>query len=259
MASPSTKWIVYYSDKENSQKFRDYKVIVFDSDYHPEIGPLTTSDKILLGYISIGEVEKQRSYFAEVKKQDILFQENKYWPGSYFVDVRDPRWAKRVLEDLIPKILLKGYNGIFLDTLDNLAELERQDPIEYEGMVEAGVNLVKAIRMHYPEIKIMMNRGYELLPDLAHTIDMELGESIYTDYNFETKTYQRVEEELYQNQVRVLKKAQKKNPKLEIYTLDYWYPEDKEAIKEIYNTERKNGFIPYVSTIELNKIVDEPK
>jgi len=254
-----TNWIVYYSDKENSQKFREYDLIVLDADYHPDIPPLKTHGKTVLGYISLGEVEHQRYFFNDVKKQNILFHENKYWPGSYFVDVRDKRWAKKVLEEIIPEILLKKFDGLFLDTLDNLGHLERQNPEKYKGMVQAGINLVKAIRLNYPNIKIMMNRGYELLPHLAQTIDYELGESIYTDYNFETKTYQKVETDLYKNQVRILKKAQRKNPNLKIFTLDYWDPEDKETIKQIYSIERENGFLPYVATIELNEIVREPK
>ena len=87
---------------------------------------------------------------------------------------------------------------------------------------------------------------------------MELGESVYADYDFETKKYGLVEPKLYKRQVKILKDAKEKNPKLEIYTLDYWNPDDEDGIKNIYSEQRKNGFSPYVATIDLKKIIKEP-
>ena len=251
-------WAIYYSDQAKAEEFNDYDLLVLDSDHHPPLNPLSNRNKILLGYISLGEVEKERYFFQEVKEQEILLQENPYWHDSFFIDIRGKYWPKKVLEEIIPGILSKSFDGLFLDTLDNLGELERANPVKYKGMVQAGVNLVKAIRKHYPDIKIMMNRGYELLPYLTDIIDMELGESVYADYNFKDKKYQLVDNNLYQTQVNILQKAQKQNPDLAIYTLDYWHPEDKEEIAEIYSKQRQNGFIPYVATIDLDKIIKEP-
>ena len=53
--------------------------------------------------------------------------------------------------------------------------------------------------------------------------------------------------------------AKQKNPELKIYSLDYADPADDDAIKEIYKTERANGFTPYVATIGLDRIIDEPE
>ena len=258
-AEPRAPWAVYYSDALPYEAFEAYDLLVLDSDHHPPLSPLTQQGKLLLGYISLGEAEQERHYFEHVKAEGILLQENTYWKGSYFVDVRDPRWTKRILEDLIPAILHKGFDGIFLDTLDNPAELERQDPKKYKGMTKAAERLVHAIRRHYPTIPIMMNRGYEILPKVARHITMVMAESLYTDYNFEKKTYDYAPEEFYTQQRDMLKEMQDLYPELQIYALDYWNPEDTETIKKIYATQRKNGFAPYVATIELNKLVPEPE
>jgi polysaccharide biosynthesis protein PelA len=258
-ATTSDKFVIYYSNKAPLTAFHPFKLIILDSDFHPPLLPLVERGKVLLGYISLGEVEHQRKYFAEVKSQNILLNENQNWKGSYFVDARDGKWAKRVIEELVPHILAQGFDGIFLDTLDNLPELERMDPVKYKGMTQAAVDLVKAIRMHFPQIKIMMNRGYELLPEVANSIDMVLGESVYADYNFDSKNYGKVNHKLYQEQVKILKSAKKVNPAIKIYTLDYCNKNDRKAIAAIYKEQRKNGFIPYVATIALNEIVEEPK
>ena len=41
-------------------------------------------------------------------------------------------------------------------------------------------------------------------------------------------------------------------------SLDYWDPQDTEGIGRIYEEQRKNGFFPYVATIDLKQIIREP-
>lgn len=259
LSKKTERYCVYYNDTAPIEAFSSYDLIVLDSEHHPYLEGFIQQKKEILGYISLGEVESERDFFEEVKAEGILLQENEHWPGSFYVDIRDPRWAKRVIEDLIPQILFQHFNGIFLDTLDNPGELERQNPEQYQGMVDAAVQLVELIRQHFPTIKIMMNRGYELLPRVAGTIDMVMGESVYADFDFDNKRYQFVPEDLYLTQVKILKDAQALHPDLKVYTLDYWYPSEPMVIKEIYKIQRDNGFIPYVSTVDLHKIIPEPR
>lgn len=258
-AEEPLRWIAYYSDSAEPENFQPYSVIVFDVDDHPIMQGLLESGKTVLGYLSLGEVSKDRSYFDEVKKEGLLLKENKNWKGGYFIDIRDKRWTKRVIEELIPQILYQRFSGIFIDTIDNAVHLEESDPQKYHGMKQAAIDLIKTIRLHYPSMKIMLNRGFEILPQVAKDIDMELGESVYTDWNPDKKTYELVAAPLYKKNVQVLKDAKKVNPNLEIYTLDYWNLNDKAGVKKIYQVERENGFFPYVSTMDLTQVAPEPK
>jgi len=252
-------WLVFYHQALGKAAFQQYDLLVLDSSYNLPFNFAVDDDITVLGYISLGEVEDYRPHFSEVKEEGILFHENENWKGSYYVDVRDPKWARRVIEELIPQILHRGFDGLFIDTLDNPAHLERTDPKKYRGMTESAVNLVKAIRHHFPRVKLMLNRGYDILDKVAPHIDMMLGESVLADYNFETKTYDWVPKPLYQQQVDILHQAQKKFPHLEVFTLDYWNPDDPEGIAQIYQKQRENGFRPYVATIALDRIIPEPK
>ncbi len=257
-AAAQPPWLTYYSDDAPIEAFSEYSLIVLDADHHPPLAPLSAQRKLLLGYISLGEVERYRSHFAEVESEGILVQENEDWPGSFYVDVRDPRWTQRVVSELVPEILRRGFDGIFLDTLDNAADLERTDPAAYAGMTEAAARLVRTIRLHFPTITIMLNRAYEILPLVEQDVDMLLGESVFTDYNFETKDYGRVPAETYREQVEWLQAAMARQPHLRVMTLDYWDPQDLDGIRRIYREQRANGFEPYVSSIELDRIVAEP-
>lgn len=257
-APPPGQWAVYYADTLPAETFAGYALLVFDGRHHPDLAPLRDRGIKLFGYLSLGEVATWQPHYDEARAAGLLNLQNPSWPDSYMVDMRDPRWTRMLLDRLIPAVLREGFDGIFLDTLDNAGYLEREDPAAYAGMTEAGRRLVRAIRRHYPDLPVILNRGYDLLPDVAGEIDYLLGESVRTDYDFETKEYGWVPEDLYREQLRILETARAANPELIVLSLDYWNPEDAATIAQIYRIERANGFWPYVATVELDRLVPEP-
>ena len=166
--------MVDYSQDAPVKQLKNYQLIVLDSQNHPAIEKIKTDNNIVLGYISLGEIETIRPYYQQAKNAGYLLQENKNWPGSYYVDVRQTHWAELVINKLIPKIVAQGFDGIFIDTMDNPEYLEEIDPKKYAGMKNAGINLIKLIRLNYPHIKIMLNRGFLILPQVASDIDLSL-------------------------------------------------------------------------------------
>lgn len=258
-AGPAIPWAVYYAAELPPSAFYAYDLVVLESDRHPPLEPLIDRGKKVVGYISLGEVNETRPYFAEVKAEGILLGENENWKGSYFIDVRDPRWTKRVVEDLVPQILRRGFQGIFIDTLDNPGHLQRLDAKANAGMVEAAARLVRTLRRNYPRMTIILNRGYDLLQSVERDIDMVLGESVYADYDFETKKYGKVDDATYRQQVEILQGAARRQPNLKVLTLDYWDPSDAAGIAEIYKVQAANGFSPYVATVELDRLVPGPQ
>ena len=252
-----TRFVVYYGEEAPSSAFADYELVVLDGENHPPLQPLRKRGKTLLGYLSLGEVSQARSYFGELRSAGLLLMENPNWKGSFMIDLRSPHWTERVLDQLVPERLRSGFDGVFLDTVDNAAYLERLDPERFEGMIDAAVGLVHQIRLRHPTAPIMMNRGYELLGEVADHIDFVLGESVLSDYDFDTKSYRWVADGEYREQVNILRKARERRPEIQILTLDYWDPTDREGIRQIYQEQRANGFVPYVGTVELDRIVRE--
>lgn len=252
-------WAVFYGKDAPADAFKSFELLVFDSDQHPPLAQFKGQNKTILGYISLGEVEQHRIHYSAVEQEGLFLGENPEWTESQYIDIRSPLWAKRVIEELIPAILFQRFDGIFLDTLDNATYLEDKDPIKYKGMREAAIHLVEAIRLNYPQIKIMMNRGFDLLPEVAERINMLVGESIYSTYNSSRNIYGLITEADYKTIISKMKKAQGVHPQLGIYSLDYWDPADTAGVKRIYDTQRKNGLNPYVSTRDLSSIYPEPK
>jgi polysaccharide biosynthesis protein PelA len=258
-ARKGMRWVVCYSDKPRPEEFLSFDLAVLDSDNHPPLALLSRPARAMLAYLSLGEVGNHHTYFEAVKAEGILLDENPNWPGSFFVDVRDARWARRVIGQLVPAILAAGFNGVFLDTLDDPAALESADPGRYRGMSAAAAHLVRALREAFPRIHIMVNRGYELMPEIAASIDGLLGESVYSTYDHAARNlYHRVPAVQYQQQVSLMHQALRWNPRLRLCSLDYWDPGDMKEIRHIYQLERNNGFAPYVATSDLDRIVRAP-
>lgn len=242
-------WVVYYNNLASTEDFAPYDPIVLDGETHPAIQPLLDLKKTVLGYVNIAEVEKSNSWFSDVKSHGLMLEENQDWPGSWSVNIEDSYWKKLLLHQVIPHLLSKGFTGIFLDQVDVALAL---------GKKKAAIDLIVSIRKKFPKIQLMLNRGYEILPQVGHLIDYELAETLYTIYNFQTKQYRIRTEEEYQWQLSQLKGAKAKFPRLLLFSLDYWDPTDSETIEKIYAMELKNGLRPYVTTISLNEIIPAP-
>jgi uncharacterized protein (TIGR01370 family) len=250
------RWAIYYAAEAEPIAFAPYATVVLDGDRHPPIGPLIERGKAVLGYLSLCEVQSIRPYFAEVQAEGLLLGEHPTWRGSHYIDVRDARWSRRVIEDLIPRLLRRGFTGLFLDTLDDAAFLERQGG--RRGMREAAIRLVKAIRRHYPDVTLMMNRGYGLLPAVEREVDAVLAESLFGTYDFTKKHYRRVAPADTTAQLAVLRAARSRRPGLRLYALDYWTASDADGIAALYRDARAAGFASYVATIELDRLVPDP-
>lgn len=208
--------------------------------------------------MSLGEAENYRKYYHILEQKNLLLDKNPLWKGHSIIDIRKPEWTAYVNDVLIPATLAQGFDGIMIDTLDSVIDLENTNPKKYPDMKQAAINLVKAIRIRYPAIKIMVNRGFAVLPVIAGNIDMVMAESIYSDWQPGKKKPVILSLKDYNDYINILKNAQKQTPLLKIYTIDYWPPADKKAIKRIYMVQRQSGFIPYVSTLNLQSVYPEP-
>ncbi|WP_353434304.1 endo alpha-1,4 polygalactosaminidase [Sphingomonas faeni] len=258
--SPDTalRWGIDYGATTDPALARACALLVLEPHHARPIAPLRGPGSILLGYVSFGEVERGRPYFAALDKAGALSAANPNWPDARLADLRHPAWRAAVLDRLVPAILALGYDGIFIDTMDNAEAMERQDPVANTGMVAAGATLIAAVRARFPKTRIMLNRGYALLPNVAPKIDYLLGEAMASRWNFAAKRYELLSESDWAWQAGRLRAARARNSALALMTLDYWNPADTTQIAALYARERAAGFSPYVATLALDRLMPEP-
>lgn len=251
-------WLAFYGDRADLSSFAGYDVVVLDPHFTGDVAAINAAGSITLGYLSLGEFSNRSPFFSRLNDQAALMHENPNWPGTYVVDARRGSWRRLILEDLIPAILARGFKGLFLDTIDALAQAENADFRANAGMRDAGIQLIRAIRRAYPDVPIMMNRGYAILPEVADYIDALLAESLVTTYDFQTQTYHWQTDDDVQRQMAMLQPAREARQPIPIYSLDYWNPTDRASLDRIYQMERALGHAPYVATILLNELVPGP-
>ncbi len=249
---------VYYGFEAGAAEFTPFDLVVLESENRELVPALKRAGKTVLAYLSVGEVNASREYFLELKRKGLLLEENPNWPDAYLLDIRNPAWKKLVLEKLIPAFLADGFDGVFLDTVDSPLEKERVSPKGFAGMGEAALDIIRGMRKSFPEMKIMLNRGYGVAEAAAPEIDYILGESILGSYDFQNKRYLLASEAAYEYECGLLDKIRKENRSLQVMTLDYCEEKDMKRREEIYRRQSGRGFVPYATTIGLDKITPPP-
>ena len=251
------RFVIYYGRADDAV-LAGYDLVVLDADVDAALLARRAPGATFLGYVSLGEIHAGRDYFAEAQAAGILIGPQPRWPDAWFVDMRSEAWRRLLLERIVPALVARGFDGIFLDTLDDAEYLETTDPARFGGMVAAAAGLVHALRRRFPTLPIMINRGYAVLPHVAGQFDMLLGESVRATHDADRGTYLLQPERDYAWQRDRMWEARRRDPSLRVFSLDYWNPEDAEGIARLYAEQRRNGFIPYVATPDLTRIVPRP-
>jgi polysaccharide biosynthesis protein PelA len=261
LAQGNTREFGVYYGTQFDPRLSEFDLLVLDPDARLDLARLrrlAPGKQIILGYLALCELGPGRGYAAKARDAGVLLHESATWPGSFYLDIRRPEWRRMVVEEIAPAILRIGFDGLFLDTIDDAAWLETTGNPRLVGMRDAAVGMLSSIRHSFPTTPLMLNRGFELLPAIERDLDMVLAESILTTTAGRERMPTWVPKESYDRRVDELRKIQARRPRLKLYSLDYWSPADSAGMRKIYSIQRSHGLLPYVSTPTLTAVVSEP-
>ena len=237
-------YAVYYGNGK-VEALSNFDLVILEPENYSkdEIEKLKRSGTVVLAYLSLGEVNKDRWFFKEVKA--CLIGKNPTWQ-SYYVNISCKAWRDVILNEVIPQLISKGFDGLFLDTVDVVDV--------FPNMRDDMIKLILEIRDRYPNLILIQNRGFSILDETVRYIDGVLFECFTTHYNWTSKKYEiwgGEELRWIENQAERLAKLKEEYGIL-VLTLDY--AESKELKDVCIQHARKFGFVPFVSTINLNRI-----
>jgi polysaccharide biosynthesis protein PelA len=248
------RWTAYFAQAENPLLWQGFDVVLLDLDQHPDLTPIRASGAKVLAYISIAEIAPYRDYYTAFSKELYFFLGKQERWGSEKIDIRNIKWQEFVIRNLVPRVKEQGFDGIFVDTLDTALELERQDPVRYADSANHAKQLLVALREALPRPSLLMvNRGFEVLPEIADVVDMVLAESILVPRSGVVTSESN---EVYETIAKHLQQLQKRNRHLRIFTLDYPDLNDKTMIEQVFCTQRAHGFSPAVADVALQSVHD---
>src|SRR5688572_6307090 len=127
----------------------------------------------VLAYISLGEINSQAKYYDLLK--DLTLGKNENW-DSYYLELKAEETSV-ILFSIIDKILADGYDGLFLDNIDNYTTYGFQKDQKNEI-----VSFIAKLKSTYPEHFILQNAGIELIPETAKFINGVVVESVASNY-----------------------------------------------------------------------------
>ncbi len=200
----------------------------------------------LFAYVALGEVHPTRAYYRLLPK-NCLAGNNEAW-GSRVINQACPEWADFFLDTIIEPLWEKGWRGFFLDTLDSYQLFAKNDAARAQ-QTQAMVAILREFKKRYPEARLMLNRGFELLPDIAHLTYAVAAESLFQGYNAEKQSYLPVAETDRAWLLGELKKAYDLY-ELPVVVIDYVNPsaaDGGQLARETAEQIQQLGFVPWVA------------
>ena len=204
--------------------------------------------KNIYAYVSVGEVEKELSYYSEVNPEWIIGK-NDIWNAAV-VDVGSKAYRHFFFEKVIGPLLKKGFKNFFFDTLDSytLAVKEKKD---VERMRLGLISLIKEFHSRYPECKLIINRGFELIDDVHGCIEAVLFESLFHGLSGKELKYKNVSEADRKWLLAQVKKIQGYH--IPVIAVDYLPIKEEKKIQKAIASIEELGLIPYVADRYLQR------
>ncbi len=249
--TPSS-YAVYYGDRPLYQRLDQYDWVIVPDTVAPERHSRTR----FFAYLSIGEVDQGGKMEKALQKQlgqkgfrKVVLDKNQVW-HSWVSDMRNPVYS-RLLRERIARDVRSGFGGIFFDTVDSPLEYRRVHPGQSRGLKTALVRFIQTIHRDYPGIKLILNRGFEILPAVAPDLSGVLFEDFCSRYDDQSHRYLRVSEADRESGLAWIRRARRIHPGLVALSLDYGDPKDRPLKEKCRKMAFDAGLIPYFSDRNL--------
>jgi hypothetical protein len=237
----------FYGINPPLNELQAFDLVVVDPDHLPNPNAAGLKHTRFAAYVSVGEVQPSRAYAASIPA-DWLVGDNNAW-GSRLIDQSRSGWPQFFSERVIAPLWAKGYRTFFLDTLDSY-QLFAKTP-ESRAQQEAGlVEVMRVLKQSYPDIKLLFNRGFEILPQTHQWVEMVVAESLFQSYNAHTGTYGEVPPEGRDWLLAQFAKARIEYG-LPGVAIDYVPASKRELARQTAKKISDLGLIPWVATPDL--------
>ncbi|HYX08728.1 MAG TPA: endo alpha-1,4 polygalactosaminidase [Bacteroidales bacterium] len=238
--------ISFYVDygKVNSSDLIGEDMVIVEPDNYTrsDVLSLRQNNIKVIAYISLGEVNPSRWYYSLLEKRGFIGI-NENWNSPY-IDLEDSISRSIIVNTVIPDIMKKGFDGLFLDTIDDVASYTNRSYLQ-PYMIELIRNIHDKNKGKY----IIQNAGFFLVDKTKNFIDAMLVEDVATSYDFTTNTYHLATEKKYQEDVDMIRYYQKQIHK-PFFIVDYANTESlRQAVKKRLDTL---GISYFIGTINLN-------
>ncbi|MGH9027866.1 MAG: endo alpha-1,4 polygalactosaminidase [Acidimicrobiia bacterium] len=232
-------------------KLLDYDLVVVDGEDAPAplISELRDHNVIVLGYLSVGTIEKWRSWYPRAKQ----YRGTRWgdW-GEWYARVNKPGFRNLIVDDVAPTILAKGFDGLFLDNTDMIEAY----PSKATGMTLLVAGLAGLADDN--AALLFTQNGEESLQQegLVAYFDGWNREDVTSTYSFDQKRYRMLSPaQIADNQAALNELAA---AGLFVSATDYVKRAGNDGEAQAVTNACSVGAVPFASDIKLNRIPSPP-
>jgi hypothetical protein len=236
--------VLFCYGKTNPIGVKDYKYVILESKHYnsKDVKIIRSQNDRVFAYISLGEINESSTHFADLKKHTI--GKNDIW-NSHYIDLKSKK-ANETLMEMVDEIFAFGYDGLFLDNIDNFTIHGPQ-----KDQTEKVIELIEKIKEKYPKKMFMQNAGLDLVEETSRYVDLIAIESIATDYSFKDKKCNLREKTIFQASLNRI------NTISATYSIPFIlieYADSKELVELVKKRVEPTGYDFFIGTIDLQTI-----
>ncbi|RJX75156.1 RNA-binding protein [Vibrio sinensis] len=175
----------YYNKIDSVRELINYQRVIVTPSLisDKQIHTLQKAGTAVFAYISIGEFSGPTLPLSLSQASPL---KNGNW-NSHVMDLTSSSW-QHYLTQQAQQLTTRGFDGLFLDTLDSYTLLPKQTyPHNEQQLALSGI--LNALNKASEQPKLMFNRGFDLLDSLTFKPYAVVAESLYHSYNPVTKQY----------------------------------------------------------------------
>ena len=239
-----------------AERLRAFDLVVVDGELASagEVAALRARGATVLAYLSVGTIEKWRSWYPNLKPYRLAAWRD--WKDEWFADVSNAKLRATLTDKIAPAILDKGFDGLFLDNVDMIET--RSHRAQRPGMRALVTDLASEVHGR-GGLLFTQNGAYGLRKlDLLEAIDGWNREDVTYTYDFDHRRY--VPNGRGARRAALRELAAFADRGLITTATDYTRAGDKHARKRSIRDACKVGALPYVSDLALTakRLPDPP-
>lgn len=241
---------LYYGENPSADLFSGYDIAVLEPDSGFDPRAQGSARTQWFAYASVGEVTSQRAYYSALPS-DWLLGKNKAW-ASRVVDQAAPGWPAFFVRHVIDPLWARGYRGFFLDTLDSY-QLVAKTGAERARQQAGLVRVIHAIKARHRGARLILNRGFELLPEVHGEVYAIAFESLFSGWDQAKARYVEVPQT---DRDWLLSQAEIARDRygLPVISIDYCAPDDDACAQSTAARIAALGIVPYVTDGALRTV-----
>jgi endo-alpha-1,4-polygalactosaminidase (GH114 family) len=227
-----------------------YDLVIVDGELtaRATVAQLRDQGSIVLAYLSVGTIEPFRSWYRLLKPYRLRSRFEEF--DEYYANLRAPRYRRLIRRRIAPRILRKGFDGLFLDNTD----MVEGHPRQHRGMRKLVRSLAGLV--HGRGDLLFAQNGEGSIGPLLRFYDGWNREDVTWTYDFDRRRYVHRRPGEVARAIEALENIGEAG--LLVTATDYTAAGDTSAFEQSVANACAAGALPFVSNIALTRIPAVP-